>query len=197
MWLTKWKENLREWVVRHAQGPYASPFLFMFSYAEALFSPIPVETALVPLVLSRARSWIHYANLAALGSTLGGITGYVIGYFFYDTLGVWIIQSYALAEEALVIQKALSEHVFSTTFIAAFTPLPDKVYMPIAGLLQVPLILFIVALALGRIARSYLVAYVTYAYGPGALRITLKYFTQLTIVGTLLLLAVAAWFFFR
>jgi len=192
-----WRERLSEWIVRHAQGPYASPFLFAFSYAEALFSPLPVETVLVPLVLSRARSWIHYANLAAVASTLGGITGYIIGYFFYDTLGVWIIQSYSLADEALVIQKALSEHVFSATFVAAFTPLPDKVYMPIAGLLHVPLLLFIGALALGRIARSYLVAYVTHAYGPGVLRITLRYFTQITFIGFFLLLAVLVWAFFR
>jgi len=194
---TVWKERVQAWVVRHAQGPYANPFLFLFSYIEALFSPIPIETALVPLVLSRARSWFYYANLAALGSTLGGLTGYAIGYFFYDTLGVWIVETYSLAEEAAAVRDALSAHVFSATFIAAFTPFPDKVYMPIAGLLHVPLLLFISALALGRIARSYLVAYVTHAYGRAALQITLRYFKEITIMGLSALAIVLAWFFFK
>ena len=191
------REAIRERVVRYSQGRYASPFLFFFSYAETLFSPVPVEMALVPLVLARVRAWWYYALLATLGSTLGGITGYIIGYFFYDAFGVWIVETYSLAEEALVIRQALAEHVFSATLIAAFTPFPDKVYMPIAGLLHAPFFVFISALTLGRTARSFLVAYITHRYGARAVELVERYIKELLLVlliGALLLGAVVFFF---
>lgn len=181
-------EKVRGWITRQAQGPHASPFLFVFSFAETLFSPIPVEVALVPLVLTRARSWGYYAFIATVGSTLGGLAGYFIGLFFYDTVGVLIIQAYSFEEEVLQIQTLLTQHVFTATFLAAFTPLPDKIYMPIAGFLQAPFLIFVIALTFGRTARSVLVAYLTHRFGALAARLALRYFAELTLIAALLAL---------
>lgn len=192
----KTKEAIREWAVRHAYGPYAAPFLFFFSYAEALFLPAPVETALVPLVLIKARSWLYYVAVATFGSLAGGITGYFIGLLFYETIGVLVVNAYSFEEEIQRISQLLADHVFWATFVAAFTPLPDKVFMPLAGLLRTPFLSFVVALFLGRALRFAVVGFLADRYGAAATRLALKYFREVTLA-LVVLAALVLWWWFR
>lgn len=181
------QERVREWSVRHAQGPFATPFLFALAFTETLFFPLPLETALIPLVLIKARSWVYYAAVATVGAVSGSVLGYIIGYVFYETLGAALVNFYSFEEEVLHIKTLLSSHVFSATFVASFTPLPDKVFMPIAGLLNAPFLLFFVALVAGRGLRCVLVAFITDRYGAYVARVVLKYLFETTLVVVALL----------
>lgn len=183
-------------MLRQAQGPYATPFLFFFGVAEALFFPLPTETVLIPLVLTRARSWIFYALVVAAGTTAGGVMGYVIGAFLYESVGVVLLGLHGAASEIASIRELLSQHVFWTTFVAAFTPLPDKLVMPIAGFLKLPFLSFFFALLLGRVLRAFLVACITDRYGASATKLALRYLTELTIAGVVLVaIGGLLWFF--
>lgn len=189
-------EHLRVWVEHHAQGPYATSFLFFFGIAEAVFFPLPTETILVPLVLTRARNWLFYACVVAAGTTVGGVMGYVIGFFLYESLGAFLISLNGLAPEIAHVRELLTHHVFWTTFVAAFTPLPDKVVMPIAGFLRLPFVPFFIALALGRILRAVMVAWIVDRFGARAAALALHYLAEVTLVGVALALVLLGFWFF-
>ena len=54
---------------------------------------------LVPMVLSdRAAAW-RIAAVCTITSVLGGLAGYVIGYFFYDVVGARIVDFYGYADK--------------------------------------------------------------------------------------------------
>lgn len=189
-------EGVRLWVERHAQGPYATPFLFLFSVAEAVFFPLPTETVLVPLVLTKARSWVYYALTVAAGTTVGGVLGYLIGFFVYESLGTFLISLHGLMSEVAHVRELLLRHVFWTTFVAAFTPLPDKVVMPIAGFLTLPFLPFFVALLLGRVLRAFLVAWVVDRFGARTAALALHYLAEVTIAGVALAVLVFGFWWF-
>lgn len=189
-------ERVRLWIERHAQGPYATPFLFLFGVAEAIFFPLPTETVLIPLTLTKARSWMHYALVVAAGTTVGGVVGYGIGYFLYESLGTFLLSLNGMIAEIEHVRLLLVNHVFWTTFVAAFTPLPDKAVMPVAGFLTLPFVPFVVALALGRILRAGLVAWIVHRYGSRAAQLALHYLAEVTIGGIIVALLIVAYILF-
>jgi len=183
------KHPLRSFVLRHAEGKYATPALVIVSALESIISPLPLETVLTPLVVVRPQRWIYFAAVATLSSVLGALIGYSVGYAFYDAVGSTIVSFYGLSEEFAAASKLLSENMFSATFISAFTPIPYKVFVLTAGVLQAPLSIFIGASLLGRGIRFFLFAYLTYRFGKQVAQLAFRYFTIATVVAVAILIA--------
>ena len=74
--------------------PKAEIFLAVIAFLESSFFPIPPDLLLLPMALSRPLKWIRLALIATLFSVLGGVLGYFIGVFLWDTLGQAIINMY-------------------------------------------------------------------------------------------------------
>jgi membrane protein YqaA with SNARE-associated domain len=81
------------WTMTHAQGPKAWWALAGVSFAESSFFPIPPDVMLVPMVLADRRRAFVIAAWAMLWSVLGGMLGYAIGAFLYDSVGHWLISA--------------------------------------------------------------------------------------------------------
>lgn len=182
------KDWLRDWMVRHAEGKRAKWWLFGIAFAESSFFPIPPDFLLIAILMTqeRARAFF-YAGLTTLGSVLGGIFGYAIGFFFFKTVGVWMVGVYHLEEQMLVVQKLFADNAFFAIFTAAFTPIPYKVFTIAAGLFNINLVTFIVASIIGRAGRFFLVATVMRFFGKHFANVLYRYFNIITIIVTLLL----------
>ena len=83
--------NLYQKVISWAARPKAVRYLFILSFAESSFFPIPPDVMLMPMCLANKKKVWHFALLTTLASVLGGVFGYFIGYFIFDVLESWLI----------------------------------------------------------------------------------------------------------
>ena len=184
------KEALRHWIVRHARSAYAAPFLFFYSLLESVFIPLPTEIVLTPLVIVRHRSWWYYALVATIASVIGGVLSYIIGAFFFDSAGTYLVSLYGLEAEFIRVEVLLKRGIFIATFLAAFTPLPWKLFAIASGFLSAPFGIFLIAALLGRSLRFFIYNYIVHLWGAVVARLVLKYFTRVTI-GAAFIIALA------
>ncbi len=182
------KDTLTAWAVRHAEGKNAKWWLFGLSFAESSFFPIPPDVLLAAILMTRERvRAFYYASITTAGSVLGGLFGYAIGYFLFQTVGVWLVHAYHLESQMITVQKLFADNAFFAIFVAAFTPIPYKVFTIAAGLFGISIPTFIIASILGRGGRFFLVATVMRYFGGHIARAFYRYFNILSLVAALLL----------
>jgi len=182
--------RLYDWVLHWAQTPYAVTALFLLSFAESSFFPIPPDVLLLAMGLSIPFKVFRFAAMCTLGSVLGGIAGYGIGYNLWEFTASWFYQWVpGFTQEGFnSIQSLFSQYNFWLVFTAGFTPIPYKIITIGAGVFQVSFPVFILASAISRGMRFYLIALIIYRYGDHARKIIDKNFNVLTSVFALLLI---------
>src|ERR1044072_4233333 len=79
--------RLYDWVIRLAGHPRAIPALGVVSFLESSFFPIPPDVMLIPMVLANRAKAFRIAAVCTVCSVLGGLLGYAIGYYFFETPG--------------------------------------------------------------------------------------------------------------
>ena len=79
--LHHWLSGLLAWVESFAESPYSTQALFAFAFAESSFFPVPPDVLLIALALGQPERAFWYAAVCTVGSVLGGMCGYGIGYF--------------------------------------------------------------------------------------------------------------------
>ena len=158
--------RLYRWVLHWAETPYGIPALFMIAFAESSFFPIPPDVLLIALAFSIPKKSFRYATICTVGSVLGGIFGWLIGLQFYDTIGVWIITALHYEETFTLVQSYYAKNAFLYILLAAFTPIPYKVFTIGAGVCHIALPVLIIASILGRAGRFFLVGGSIYFFGP-------------------------------
>lgn len=140
-----------------SRHPHAPRYLAGLSFAESSFFPVPPDVMLAPMSLATPKRAWYFASVATLASVLGGLLGYTIGVFAFDVIepylreaGYW--QGYQTA------QGWFDRWGFWAIFLAGFSPIPYKVFTITAGVISMALLPFVVASAIGRGARFFLVA---------------------------------------
>src|SRR6187402_1495754 len=101
--------RLYDWTMRLAGSRHAVPALAAVSFAESSFFPIPPDVILVPMALAQPHKARLYALVCTVASVLGGILGYFIGAFLYDTVGKWLISLYGYGEGVEAFRAAYAE----------------------------------------------------------------------------------------
>ena len=178
--------RLYNWMLSWADTPYGTPALFLISFAESSFFPLPPDLLQIALSVSKPRRSFFYAAVSAVGSVLGGIVGWLIGYaawaalsgFFYDFVpGV-------TPERIDYVGKLYEANAFWSILAAAFTPIPYKVFTISAGVFHeyVSLETLIIASAIGRSARFFLVATCLWWFGPSVRTILERHFEWITLL---------------
>lgn len=178
--LYRTKTAMRDFTLRHAHGPHAAFWLFALAFAESSFFPIPPDVILVAILLAGADRFLYYSTLTTVGSVLGGIAGYGIGYLLFDALGAPLIAWYGLEEEMAEVGKLFAANAFLAIFTAAFTPIPYKVFTIAAGLFKLDLGTFILASLIGRGMRFYAEGILLYFFGARLGALAYKYFNLFT-----------------
>lgn len=183
--------KLYDWVLSWAHRPGGTWVLFGVAVAESSFFPIPPDVLQIALGLERPRRSFWYALVSSVGSVLGGVLGYFIGLLLYESVGRAIIELYHLEATFEQVGRYYHAQAFIWIFIAAFTPIPYKVFTIAAGVYHqfVPLPVLILASAIGRPARFFLVAVLIYFFGPRIKDFIDRYFNLLTLLFGFLLVA--------
>ena len=157
---------LYDWVMGLAARRDAVWVLALIAFIESSVFPIPPDVLLIPMVLAaRTRAW-RFALVCTVASALGGVFGYAIGYFLFETVGRPIVEFYGATEEFSDLQRRYNEWGAWIVFTAGFTPIPYKLFTIASGVSQLDLTQFTVASVVGRGLRFYLVAALLWWIGP-------------------------------
>ncbi|MFN2309791.1 MAG: YqaA family protein [Gammaproteobacteria bacterium] len=158
-------DRLYQRAMRWARAPRAPWYLAGLSFAESSFFPVPPDVMLAPMSMAQpARAW-NFALITTVASVAGGLLGYAIGYFLMDAIEPLIRDSHYW-DGFLKARIWFDEWGFWTVFVAGFSPIPYKVFTIAAGSLSMALGPFVLASAIGRGARFYLVAGLSAWGGP-------------------------------
>jgi membrane protein YqaA with SNARE-associated domain len=140
-----------------ARHRHAAWYLGGLSFAESSFFPVPPDVMLAPMSMARPERATMYALLTTLASVVGGLFGYLIGYFAFEAIAPWLERAGHMP--AYLKGKAwFEEWGFWAILIAGFSPIPYKVFTIAAGSLAMNLPLFIIGSLIGRGGRFFLVA---------------------------------------
>jgi len=183
-----WLKKLYDWVLRWAETPYAVPALFVLAFAESSFFPVPPDVLLIALAISIPRKSFYYALICSIGSVLGGMLGYLIGYQFMEALGNRIIEWYGFMDQWDYVGGLYNRYAGWAVGIAGFTPIPYKVFTIAGGAFKIDFPIFLLASALSRSARFFLVGALIYYFGPAIKGFIDRYFNILAIVFVVLLI---------
>jgi membrane protein YqaA with SNARE-associated domain len=181
--------RLYSWVLHWAETPYGSWALFLLALSESSFFPVPPDVLLIALAVSIPKKSFKYALICTAGSLIGGCLGYLIGWQFMITVGEKIIQFYGLTHKMQYIKDMYMQYDAWAIGIAGFTPIPYKVFTISAGAFDINFTVFIIASAISRAARFFLVAWLIYLFGPKIKTFIDKYFNILAITFVVLLIA--------
>jgi membrane protein YqaA with SNARE-associated domain len=179
--------KLYDWVLHWATTRYAIPVLFVISFVESSFFPIPPDILLIAMVIAAPAGWVRLALICSIGSVLGGMFGYLIGYQFMDLIGNRIVEFYHFQEKWGEIGVLYDKYDVWAVIVAGFTPLPYKVFTLSAGAFKINFSTFVLASAVSRAARFFLIAALLYKFGPPFKVLIEKYFNLFTIIFSFLL----------
>lgn len=182
--------RLYDWVLSFSHSRHASSALFVLSFAESSFFPIPPDILLAPLCLGQRKKAIWFASITTLGSVLGAMLGYLIGWGAWDALQDFLfsyVPGFSRAHFETV-EAWYRQWGIWVLFAAAFTPIPFKVFTIAGGVFAQSLVPFLLVSLVGRALRFFLVAGIFWAVGPKAMPCIDRYFNLLCIVFTILLI---------
>ena len=177
-----------DWVLKWADTRYGPWALFFLAFAEASFFPIPPDVLLVALAVSMPTRAFRYALIVTIGSVLGGVAGYAIGFYFMGAFGDSILELYGLSESFNRIGDFYKKYEAWAVAISGFTPVPYKLFTIGAGAFKIDLWVFIFASIIGRALRFFIIATIIYHYGESIKKFIEKYFNAITIAATALII---------
>lgn len=179
--------SLYDWMMRQAASERAPTALFWVSFIESSVFPIPPDVMLIPMAIAnRLKAW-WYATIATIGSVLGGLLGYAIGYFLFDLVGQPILSFYGYGEKFEQFAAQYNEYGAWIVFMAGLTPFPFKVITIASGTTEMNILVFVLASIVGRASRFFAVAALLYFFGQPIRAFIERYFGILTVLFFVLL----------
>ncbi len=158
-------QRLYQWTMSLADHPRALWVLAVVAFVESSVFPIPPDVLMIPMILARpSRAWV-IALVATVSSVMGGMLGYAIGYFFYETLGEPILSALGKADSMAEFNVRFNGVGFWAVLIAGVTPFPYKVITIMSGWTAMPLGTFVVTSVIARSLRFFVVAGLLRAFG--------------------------------
>ena len=167
-----------------ADSPWAIVILVVNSFTESIVNPIPPDPLLIGMSLIKPNLALVYAALVTISSVLGALVGHWLGLRFGRPLVLKFIAAKKVDRVEVMFQKYGSWAVL----IAAFTPIPYKVFAITAGVLEMDRRPFIVASIIGRGARFFLLGGLIFFFGEAIQKFIETRFELLTILFSILLI---------
>ena len=143
----------------------APAYLAGVSFAESSFFPIPPDAMLIPMCVARPEMASHYAGICTVASVLGGVLGYIIGYFLFDALAAPVLAAYGYADAMIRFQGWYDEWGALVILIKGLTPIPYKIVTIASGAAHFNFVVFLVASVVTRGARFFLLAFLLRRFG--------------------------------
>jgi len=189
-------KNFYNTILKLSAKPKAEKFLALVAFSESSFFPIPPDVLLLPMALARPLKWIRLALITTIFSVLGGILGYLIGIFLWESIGQYIIEVYHLEDKFNIFKDNYNTKGALIVFIAGFTPIPYKLITIASGGMNLNIIIFIMASLLSRGARFFLLTGIIRIFGDAAKLFIDKYFSFITLVIGFIVILLMLWIYF-
>ena len=180
--------SLYNWTLKKAEHKYSSWILSIVSFSESSFFPIPPDVLLIPMIIAkRTKAWT-YALICTLSSVLGGVAGYAIGFFLFNSIGILIVEFYHLSNSFNTFENYYKEYGILIVLGAGFTPFPFKFITIASGVFSLNIFLFILTAFVARGLRFYLLTSLLFIFGEKIKILIDKYFNILAVLFFILLL---------
>ncbi|MBL0374701.1 DedA family protein [Rhizobium sp. KVB221] len=160
-------KRLYDWTLRLAERPSAELWLFIIAFIESSVFLVPAEVLFLPMAIANPKKVWRYALIASVGSILGGVAGWMIGYYAFEAIARPILEFYGKMDEFQSLKHAVNIELvtlFLVTSGAAHLP-PLKIVTILAGVLQFNLLLFFIAAVVARGGKFMLLAWLFARYG--------------------------------
>ena len=184
-----WLRRLYHWTLSWADHPSAKYALFFIALIESSVFPIPPDILLIALALGQPKSALRFAAITTVGSTVGAVVGYGIGFLLWASVGQPVIEFYGLTSQYLKAEDWFAMYGVAIVLIAGFSPIPFKVITIAAGAFGLAFIPFILAALASRGARFFLEAAILRWGGDRLRSFVEKHFELMTVLITLLVVA--------
>jgi membrane protein YqaA with SNARE-associated domain len=157
--------RLYNWTLSLAHSPYALWALAAVAFIESSVFPIPPDLLMIPMIIASPRRAFVIAGVATVASVLGGVLGYGIGMFAFDSLGQPILQALGKAHSMEEFSTRFNDMGFWAVLVAGITPFPYKVITIMSGWTAMPLGTFIATSILARALRFFIIAALLWKFG--------------------------------
>ena len=160
-----WLRGIYDWMIANAAGRYAWAILFVVSFAESSFFPVPPDVMLIPMMLADRRRAFLLAAWCTLASVLGGMLGYAIGALLYDSIGKWVIGAYGYGGQLDTFRTFYAEYGAWLILVKGLLPIPYKLVTILSGFAGYNFAMFVMLSAITRGLRFGLWAVVLHFFG--------------------------------
>ena len=145
--------------------------LALNSCIESFFLVPPPDFLLIAMDLKNPSNALYYAFICTLASAFGGGIGYLIGKFGGRPVFNWLFSLLSkngdkrAHEQFERVEALYNKYGPQAVFFAAFTPIPYKVFTIASGILNMNFWAFMIASAIGRGMRFFIVSAVLMVFG--------------------------------
>ena len=174
--------HVEKWVQKMGEKGI-NKWLAFISFIESSFFPIPPDPFLMVATYLNPKKWLRYALIVSLFSVIGGLFGYLIGFYFFDIFGQKLVDTYNLQTQFNQVELLFEKNAFLSIFVSAFTPIPYKIFTIAGGFFKINIFTFIIASIIGRSLRFFLVGFIAKMFG----KIYGQKFLKFVDIGMLLL----------
>lgn len=166
-----------DWMIAWAATPYAPLALFILTFWESSFFPVPTDPLLIAMAIAEPANAPFFALICTTASVMGAALGYLIG----KKGGRPIVERLFNEKKIHAAESLYQRYDVWAVGAAAFTPIPYKVFTITAGIAQLRFWPFMLVSILGRGARFFLLGLLVYFFGPQIQNAIDQYFEILTI----------------
>ena len=170
-------------------------FLGIISFIESFVFPVPPDVLIIPMTIAKKKDWVRIALIATIGSVLGACLGYLIGYIFFNEIGIKIFELYGVDNTSFLKDKVSSEGGviawMTLLAIAGFTPVPFKLLTITSGFLHFNFIYFFITCLITRGSRFFIIAFLIGNFGSAMRRLIEKKILTVTITVSIVLILFA------
>ena len=170
-----------DWIMNWASTPYALYALALLSFTESFFFPIPPAILLIAIAFSKPKHSFLYAGICSLSSVAGGIVGYFIGYFLFESIGKLIFDLYGGINGFETVKEYYNSKGAWMVLIGGFTPVPYKLITIASGVFLLDFKIFLICSIISRSARFFLESLLIFYFGEKIRLLLEKYFNLFTI----------------
>jgi membrane protein YqaA with SNARE-associated domain len=159
--------RLYDWTLSLAARKTAEVWLAVIAFIESSFFLIPADVLFLPMVLARRdRAWRH-AMIATVFSCLGGILGWLIGYYAYEAVAKPVLEFYGKLDTFEALRGSSNADTILLMLVTsglAHLP-PIKVVTILSGAAAINIWVFIASCIVARGARFFFLAWLLRKYG--------------------------------
>ena len=167
-------------------------FLGVISFIESFIFPIPPDVLIIPMTIAKRKEWLRIATIATICSVLGACLGYLIGYIFFNEIGVKIFELYGVDNTSFLKEKVSSEGGtvawMTLLAIAGFSPVPFKLLTITSGFVHFNFLYFVIVSLITRGLRFFIIAFLIGNFGTTMRKIIEKKLVLVSIIISIILI---------